>query len=109
MALFPSVLTTSLAPSGSDHQLDEVMADAAIKPDPETAARSPGVYADDALYEDTQDELEFTTNPNMLGAMLARIPRELWDVWSNLPDDAEVRVGTIRVADEADDGGNMRV
>lgn len=81
------------------------MADAAqvksepyIKPDPE--GESPALAPDeDDLYEDAGD-LEFYDPNGPQGtvgqAYLARLPKEVWEAWSKLPDDAEIEVGTMR-------------
>lgn len=63
-----------------------------IKPDPEGA--SPAVFEDD-IYEDAGD-LEFNKDADHQAVFLARIPKELWEAWSHLDDDAEIEIGTIR-------------
>lgn len=65
-----------------------------LKPDPETAGASPPT--DDDIYEDTGD-LEFNTDPNYQNLYLARIPKYLWKEWSELDDDTEIQLGTVRI------------
>ncbi|PNH47686.1 hypothetical protein VD0004_g716 [Verticillium dahliae] len=71
-----------------------------IKPDPDAVA-SPSAtpLEDDDLYEDAGD-LEFYDASGASGtfsqAYLAKVPKEIWDAWSNLPEDAEIEVGTMR-------------
>jgi transcription initiation factor TFIIF subunit beta len=71
------------------------MADALIKVDPDAKGASPGVFADDDIYEDAGD-LEFNTNPAWQSLYLARVPKGVWEAWSKLDDDAEIPLGTIR-------------
>jgi len=65
-----------------------------IKPEPD--AGSP--YVDEAL--DETPDLEFYDkfpNANECARMyLARLPSYLWQVWSQLDDDAEIEIGSIR-------------
>lgn len=79
-----------------------------IKPDPEAAA-SP--LADDDM-EDAGD-LEFydrSVPGDPMGTMyLARLPTALWDAWSELDDDAEIQIGTIRQFNEVDAQGAAHV
>lgn len=77
-----------------------------IKPDPETEADSPMLYAEDP--EDAGD-LEFY-DPNLPGdpqgtMYLARLPPYLWQAWNqiaHLDDDAEIELGKVRQWQEAD-------
>lgn len=67
-----------------------------IKPDPEVQGASPAVGAfEDDIYEDAGD-LEFNKSADHQAVFLARIPKELWEAWSHLDDDAEIQIGTIR-------------
>ena len=66
-----------------------------IKPDPESIGASPAAHTDDDIYEDAGD-LEFA-DPNQAGFYLTRIPKFLWESWSKLDDNQEIRVGTVRV------------
>jgi transcription initiation factor TFIIF subunit beta len=81
-----------------------------IKPDPEAAA-SPAVDDED-LYEDAGD-LEFfdtTTQDNPYSMVyMARVPKYIWDAWSSMDDDAEIRIGTIRQWNEQGLDGTARV
>ena len=73
------------------------MEDTLIKPDPDTKGVSPGAFADDDGYEDVGD-LEFNPDPAWQGLYLARVPKSVWEAWSKLDEDAEIPLGTIRVA-----------
>lgn len=80
-----------------------------VKPDPE--GESPALEEDD-LYEDAGD-LEFYDPNGPQGtvgqAYLARVPKEVWEAWSKLPDDAEIEVGTMRQWDVARPDGGIDV
>jgi transcription initiation factor TFIIF subunit beta len=79
------------------------MEDVKVKPEPEVG--SPLLEDDD--LEDAGD-LEFydnTLSGDPLGTMyLARLPHSLWKAWSELDDDAEIQIGTIRQWNEMKDG-----
>lgn len=66
-----------------------------IKPDPDSIGASPATHTDDDLYEDAGD-LEFAGADQ--GFYLTRIPKFLWERWSQLDDNQEVTIGTVRVA-----------
>ncbi|KAK1968861.1 transcription initiation factor IIF [Colletotrichum eremochloae] len=80
-----------------------------IKPDPEAVTASP-LDDDDDLYEDAGD-LEFFDQYSDQGsfgqAYLARVPRDLWEAWDSLPDDAEIEVGTMRQWDVVRPDGSV--
>ena len=84
------------------------MADTIIKPDPDTKGASPRVLADDEIYEEAGD-LEFNPDPTWQGLYLARVPKSLWDTWSKLDDDAEIQIGTIRIANIVKPNGSPGV
>ena len=84
------------------------MADTLIKPDPDVKGASPGVHADDDIYEDAGD-LEFNTDPAWQALYLARVPQGLWESWSKLDDDAEIHLGTIRVVNMIQPDGSTKV
>ena len=65
-----------------------------IKPDPDSIGASPAPHTDDDLYEDAGD-LEFAGADQ--GLYLTRLPKFLWERWSQLDDDQEVTIGTVRV------------
>ncbi|GJC91811.1 transcription initiation factor IIF [Colletotrichum higginsianum] len=81
-----------------------------IKPDPEAVTASP--LDDDDLYEDAGD-LEFFDQYSDQGsfgqAYLARVPKDLWEAWDSLPDDAEIEVGTMRQWDVVRPDGSVEV
>jgi len=70
------------------------MADIHIKPDPEAAGASPGAFSDEDIYEDAGD-LDFSKAAQNLWLM--RLPKYVWDNWSQIKDDEEIRLGTVRV------------
>ncbi|KAM0794674.1 transcription initiation factor IIF, beta subunit-domain-containing protein [Usnea florida] len=65
-----------------------------IKPDPDSTGASPAAHTDDDLYEDAGD-LEFGGADK--GLYLTRVPKFLWERWSQLDDNQEVTIGTVRV------------
>jgi len=65
-----------------------------IKPDPDAVA-SPSTFEED-IYEDAGD-LEFNTDEQHNSAYLTRIPKQLWEAWSSLDEDAEIEIGKIRL------------
>jgi transcription initiation factor TFIIF subunit beta len=84
------------------------MADVLIKPDPEATGASPRTFAEEDIYEDAGD-LEFNTDPKYQKLYLARVPKYIWENWSNLDDDAEIQLGTIRQSRETGPDGVERV
>jgi transcription initiation factor TFIIF subunit beta len=84
------------------------MAESLIKPDPDAPGASPGVFTDDDIYEDAGD-LEFNPDPAFQKLYLARVPRYVWEAWSTLDDDAEIRIGTIRQSQEIGPDGQPQV
>lgn len=75
-----------------------------IKPDPESVGNSPAAQDDD-IYEDTGD-LDFSgANPALY---LTRIPKFLWEQWSNLDDNQEIQIGTLRVEGSLNDVKRVR-
>lgn len=76
-----------------------------IKPDPESKDGLAG-FSDDDLYEDTGD-LDFSQAGQ--NVWLTRIPTDLWKHWSQLDDDEEIQIGTVRVEGEANDPKRVRV
>jgi transcription initiation factor TFIIF subunit beta len=79
-----------------------------IKPDPDTKGASPAFLADDDIYEDAGD-LEFNRDPAWQGLYLARVPKGVWEAWSKLDDDAEIELGTIRIANVVKPDGSPSV
>ncbi|RDW60152.1 hypothetical protein BP5796_11758 [Coleophoma crateriformis] len=71
------------------------MADTFIKPEPDLAGASPAAFMDEDIYEDTED-LEFNTDPKFQSLYLARVPKYVWEAWSELDEDTEIRIGTVR-------------
>lgn len=55
--------------------------------------------ADDDIYEDAGD-LDFSSAAR--GLYLTRIPTYLWESWSQLDENEEIRLGTIRVEGSID-------
>lgn len=79
-----------------------------FKPDPETVGASPGALSDDDIYEETGD-LEFNPDPAFQNIYLARIPKYLWQVWSELDDDTEIHLGTVRITTITESDGTKKV
>lgn len=75
-----------------------------IKPDPDSKEAVAAAIEDDDLYEDAGD-LDFSNAAQDL--WLSRIPRSLWENWSNLwstlDEDDEIELGTVRVESEPND------
>ena len=66
-----------------------------IKSDPDSKGVSPAALSDDDIYEEDPGDLDFAGATQ--GVYLTRIPKFLWENWSKLDDDQEVRLGTIRI------------
>ena len=79
-----------------------------IKPDPDAASASPAALTDDDIYEEAGD-LEFNTDPKYQTLYLARVPKYIWEAWTKLDDDAEIRIGTIRQSTVTRPDGNVTV
>lgn len=73
---------------------------ATIKPDPDAPGASPAPLDED-VYEDAGD-LEFNTDQAYKSLYLAKLPKFVWDAWSTIDDDAEIRIGTIRMESDQD-------
>ena len=65
-----------------------------------SAPASPSAQSDEDIYEDA-DDLDFAGTTQ--GLYLTRIPKFLWETWSKLKDDDEIRIGTIRVEGSSED------
>lgn len=65
-----------------------------IKPEPDSVGASPAAHTDDDVYEDAGD-LEFADADH--GVYLTRVPKFLWERWSQIDDNQEVMIGTVRV------------
>lgn len=86
---------------------------APIKSEPDSASGSVGTEPEeDDLYEDAGD-LEFFDPAGSQGsfdqAYLAKVPKVIWDAWSELPGDAEVEIGTMRQWDLMRPDGTLDV
>lgn len=73
---------------------------AQVKSEPDQLGASPSAQSEEDLYEDAGD-LDFAGT--VQGLYLARIPKFLWECWSKLDDDEEIRLGTVRVEGGKDD------
>ncbi|CAL8582697.1 hypothetical protein XPA_008348 [Xanthoria parietina] len=78
--------------------------DGNVKVEPPSAAASPAPQSDDDIYEDAGD-LDFSRA--VQGLYLTRIPKYLWESWSTLDDDEEIRIGTVRVEGGLEDVKRM--
>ena len=65
-----------------------------IKPEPDLMTIAPALQPDEDIYEDAGD-LDFAASSQSL--YLTRIPKMLWENWSQLDDDQEILLGTVRV------------
>lgn len=61
--------------------------------------------ADDDIYEDAGD-LDFSSAAH--GLFLTRIPKYIWENWSQLDEDEEIRLGTVRVEGSSDKAHRVR-
>ena len=64
-----------------------------VKADPELSLVSPGLSWEDDVYEDAGD-VDF--DQSIQDVYLLRIPKYLWKTWSQMDDDQEIHVGTVR-------------
>ena len=55
---------------------------------------SPAAQSDEDIYEDAGD-LNFSEA--IRGVYLARVPKYLWESWSDFDDDQEIQLGTVRL------------
>ena len=65
-----------------------------IKPEPAEMDMPSALLRDEDIYEDAGD-LDF--NVASQGLLLTRIPKMIWENWSQLDDDQEIMLGRIRV------------
>jgi transcription initiation factor TFIIF subunit beta len=73
-----------------------------VKQDPDLdSVRLP--FGHDDMYEDAGD-MEFNDDPSMQHLYLARLPRQLWERWAKVNDDAEIHLGTIRQSTVMENG-----
>jgi transcription initiation factor TFIIF subunit beta len=70
-----------------------------VKTDPDIKEHTV-VLSDEDIYEDTGD-LDFSQAGQ--NVWLTRIPKVLWEHWSKLDDDEEIRIGTVRVEGDPTD------
>jgi transcription initiation factor TFIIF subunit beta len=70
-----------------------------VKTDPDNKEHT-GVLSDEDIYEDTGD-LDFSQAGQ--NVWLTRVPKVLWEHWSKLDDDEEIRIGTVRVEGDPTD------
>lgn len=74
-------------------------AQARIKTEPDSVGASPSAFADEDIYEDTGD-LDFANSQSMY---LLRVPKWLWENWSQIDEDEQIELGTVRVEDLGQD------
>ena len=65
-----------------------------IKLEADSPGASPAAHTDDDVYEDAGD-LDFASADQ--GVYLTRIPKFLWERWSQLDDNQEITIGKVRV------------
>ena len=68
--------------------------ESSIKIEREPPGAPSSAQSDEDIYEDAGD-LEFSDT--FQGMYLARIPKFLWENWSQLENDEEIRLGTVRI------------
>ncbi|PYH97828.1 transcription initiation factor iif, beta subunit [Aspergillus ellipticus CBS 707.79] len=87
-----------------DSQSPYIKPDPYIKADPDSKEAVLADIDDEDLYEDAGD-LDFSAAAQSV--WLSRIPRSLWEHWSNLSnggdDDEEVQIGTMRIESKPND------
>ncbi|CRG91658.1 transcription initiation factor TFIIF beta subunit [Talaromyces islandicus] len=71
-----------------------------IKPDPDSKEALSGMLSDEDIYEDAGD-LDFSQAGQ--NVWLTRIPNDLWKHWSQMDEDEEIQIGTVRVEGEPHD------
>jgi transcription initiation factor TFIIF subunit beta len=76
-----------------------------IKEDPDSKDTVLADIDDDDLYEDAGD-LDFTAAAQ--NVWMSRLPRQLWEHWSQLDDDEEIEIGTVRIEGDANDLKRVR-
>ena len=80
--------------------------DLQIKPDPDAFVASPGPQIEEDIFEDAGD-LDFSGAEQ--GLFLAKVPKFLYERWSNLTNDEEIHIGTVRVEGALDDIKRVRL
>lgn len=78
--------------------------DTYVKPDPDSKEGITPMDEDD-IYEDAGD-LDFASAGQNI--WLSRLPRSLWENWSNIDDDEEIEIGTVRIEGEPNDIKRVR-
>lgn len=75
------------------HYDGSIAIDHRVKHDPDSLRASPSAHSEDDIYEDTGD-LDFSQAHDV---RLMRIPSWLWEKWSEIDDDQDIQLGTVRV------------
>lgn len=78
----------------------QVNGEPSLKSEQESTGAPLSVQSDEDIYEDAGD-LDFSDT--IQGMYLARIPKFLWENWSQLENDEEIRLGTVRIEGGPDD------
>ena len=76
-----------------------------IKDDPDSKDTVLADLDDDDLYEDAGD-LDFTMAAQ--NVWMSRLPRQLWEHWSQLDDDEEIEIGRVRIEGDVNDLKRVR-
>lgn len=76
-----------------------------IKDDPDGKDTVLADIDDEDLYEDAGD-LDFTLAAQ--NVWMSRLPRQLWEHWSQLDDDEEIEIGTVRIEGDVNDLKRVR-
>lgn len=72
----------------------QIKSEPGVKPEPDSNEGLSRIPLEDDLYEDAGD-LDMSGSGQ--DVWLTRIPKVLWENWSQLDDDEEIEIGTVRV------------
>lgn len=86
------------SPSLLNHTMDGQQV--SVKLEAQSQEEPTSVLSDEDLYEDAGD-LDYSGSTQAL--ILTRIPKFLWESWTQLGDDDEIQIGTIRYEGDPED------
>jgi len=82
--------------------------DVKIKPEMIDSGDIGNIHIDEDDYEDT-GELQIRGDQESEKAWLAKLPKWLWEAWSNIAEEDEVELGKIRVYNSVGSNGKQRI